>query len=76
MRFSLDRDIMGWLGVIVITLALIGAQDHLKWLATYPKDLIVPFADVLNAIMNWLVEHVGWLFMGLSWLLEWPINCG
>ncbi|MDA7792311.1 ABC transporter permease subunit [bacterium] len=74
MRFSLDRDIMGWLGVIVITLALIGAQDHLKWLATYPKDLIVPFADVLNAIMNWLVEHVGWLFMGLSWLLEWPIK--
>ena len=69
-----DRAFYHWFAIVLITLALIVAQPHFNWLATYPKDLIVPFADWLNAIMDWLVDYLGWLFMGVSWLLEWPIK--
>ncbi|MGB2462615.1 MAG: glycine/betaine ABC transporter permease, partial [Candidatus Puniceispirillaceae bacterium] len=69
-----DRSAYHWFAIVLITLALIGAQPHVEWLAAYPSDLIIPFADWLNAIMDWLVTHLGWLFMGVSWLLEWPIK--
>ena len=69
-----DRAFYHWFAIVLITLALIFAQPHFKWLATYPKELIIPFADWLNAIMDWLVAYLGWLFMGVSWLLEWPIK--
>ena len=74
MGFKLDRDTISWLVIICITLALLVAQTQIKWLAAYPKDMIVPFADWLNAMMNWLVRNCGWFFMGVSWLLEWPIK--
>ena len=28
----------------------------------------------LNFIMDLMIKHLGWFFMGVSWLLEWPIK--
>lgn len=74
MGFKLDRETINWIGVIVVTLILIALQDKWSWIAEYPDDLIVPLTDWLNLIMGWIVEKFGWFFLGISWLLEWPIK--
>lgn len=70
----INRDFMSWLGVILVTLGCIAAQDHLDWLSSFPKNLIVPFDTWLNAGMEMLITYLGWFFMGVSWLLDWPID--
>ncbi len=67
-------DTIIWLGIILITLMMIPAQDHMGWMKAYPKALIVPFDSWLNAIMDVMIAYLGWLFRGISWILEWPIK--
>lgn len=74
MRVGLDWQSIAWTGIILITLALIGVQDQFGWISTYPEELIVPIDGWLNSAMDLLVAHLGWFFMGISWLLEWPIK--
>ncbi|MFD1160595.1 ABC transporter permease [Roseovarius aestuarii] len=74
MRFNLTRNDLHWLGVICVTLICLALQGELTWMAKYPKDLILPISDWLNAIMDWVVTYLGWFFLGISWLLEWPIK--
>ena len=73
-KLKLDPGFLPWLGIILITLALIVLQDHLKWLTNYPKDLVIPFDRWLNSGMGFLITYFGWFFRGVSWLLEWPID--
>ncbi len=74
MRFNLTRNDLHWLGVIGVTLLCLALQGEWTWMAKYPKDLILPISDWLNAIMDWIVQYFGWFFLGISWLLEWPIK--
>ena len=74
MKLKVDRGFFAWLFIILSTLVLIFLQDHLKWLSTYPKELIIPFDHWLNLGMGFLITYFGWFFMGVSWLLEWPID--
>ena len=74
MRTLADRNTLHWLGVIALTLFCLALQGEWKWLAEYPKDLVIPLSDWLNAIMDWIVEYFGWFFKGISKLLEWPIE--
>ena len=69
----LERSFLHWVGVIGLTLVSIKLADRWDWMTEYPDKLILPVSDVLNAMMNWTVENLGWFFMGISWLLEWPI---
>ena len=73
-RFKFEDGFFFWLGIILITLSLIVIQDNYKWLSIYPKELIIPFDKWLNAGMGFLITYFGWFFMGMSWLLEWPID--
>ncbi len=57
-------DTIIWLGIILITLMMIPAQDHMGWMKAYPKALIVPFDSWLNAIMDVMIAYLGWLFRG------------
>ena len=70
---SIERSFFHWLAVIMVTLGCIAAKDQWGWLIEYPDALIFPFSDWLNVIMDWMVKHFGWFFMGISWVLEWPI---
>ena len=74
MPFKLDRSALHWLGVICVTLVCLALQSEWAWMAKYPKHLVVPLSTWLNAIMDWTVEYFGWFFLGISWLLEWPIK--
>jgi glycine betaine/proline transport system permease protein len=74
MLFKLDRTSLQWLVVIAITLVCLALQDTWGWMAEYPDALILPISDWLNAIMTWVVDNLGWFFLGISWALEWPIK--
>jgi glycine betaine/proline transport system permease protein len=73
-RKNIHSDFILWLGIIIATLALIVTQDHITWFSSYPKVLIVPIDSWLNTGMGMLIAYLGWFFMGISWLLEWPIT--
>ncbi len=74
MPLKTDRNSLHWLGVIAVTLVCIALQGEWVWMAEYPKDLILPLSDWLNAVMDWIVDYFGWFFLGISWALEWPIK--
>ena len=70
----LNRNLQGWFLVLFLTFISLALQKHLVWMSKYPTDLIIPFADWLNFVMEILIKHLGWFFLGISWLLEWPIK--
>ena len=74
MLVKFNRGDLHWLGVIGVTLVCLALQDEWTWMAKYPKDLILPISDWLNAVMDWTVAYLGWFFLGISWALEWPIK--
>ena len=74
MMARIDRTAMLWLGAIALTLISVVLQGRLDWLASYPETAILPLAEVLNAVSNWIVRHFSWLFQGASALLEYPIR--
>ena len=74
MPLKTDRNSLHWLGVIAVTLVCLALQHEWVWMAEYPKGLILPLSDWLNAVMDWIVDYFGWFFLGISWALEWPIK--
>jgi len=71
---NLQKDSVGWLGIILITVSLISVQSQFSWLVAFPEKFFVPFDLFLNFIMDLMIKHLGWFFMGVSWFLEWPIK--
>ncbi len=63
-----------WLIVIGITVLIVLTQDTLPWLIKYPKEFVWPVSDILNFCMNLFVSYTGDFFLGVSWLLAFPIK--
>ncbi|HCV62802.1 MAG TPA: glycine/betaine ABC transporter permease [Alphaproteobacteria bacterium] len=74
MTGTFDRHFFHWIGVVGVTVLCLWLQGDWKWLSEYPGDWVVPVSDWLNAIMDWIVKYSGWFFLGVSWVLEWPID--
>ena len=74
MPTGIDRTLVQWTAVIGFALICLYAQDDVGWLKVYPAEFVVPLADFLNVIMSWFVATFGWLFRGISWMLEWPVK--
>jgi glycine betaine/proline transport system permease protein len=70
-----------WLWVAVfITWATTRFIDP-PWMAVYPEDWVLPFKDLLNRLMDWLINDLSFgvftfkeLTRSLAWLLEWPMT--
>jgi len=69
-----DRATLLWLGAIALTLIGVFVQEHLDWLARYPETWVVPLADVLNALSNWIVGQFSPVFQAISLVLGVPIK--
>ena len=69
-----DRYTLVWFGTILFTVLLLYFQKSVPWLFEYPDQGVWPFADLLNYFMNFIVAHLGQFFLGISWLLEFPIQ--
>ncbi len=74
MPIKIDRGLIHWFGVIAVTLLCLAIQGDITWMKKYPDELIVPLSDWMNAAMAWFIATFGWLFRGISWLLEWPMK--
>ena len=70
----LDRYSLIWLGSILFTIFLIYLQNHFPWLLKYPDYAVLPISSFMNYVMNFVVSHFGRFFLGISWLLEFPIK--
>ena len=74
MTHRFDRTALLWLGAIALTLTGVFVQEHLDWLARYPETWVVPLADVLNALSDWIVGQFYPIFQVVSHLLSFPIK--
>ncbi|MBX2839345.1 MAG: ABC transporter permease subunit [Gammaproteobacteria bacterium] len=74
MSFKIDRGTLQWLGVITLTLLCIAYQNQWSWMKVFPETWQLPFSNLLNAIMDWMIAYLGWFFRAIAWLLEWPIK--
>lgn len=74
MTIKLKHSDWHWLGVVGFTLVCLALQGNFEWMAKYPEALIVPISSWLNFFMELAVKYLGWFFLGVSWLLEWPIK--
>ena len=61
---NLQKGSVGWLGIILITVSLISVQSQFSWLVAFPEKFFVPFDLFLNLIMDLMIKHLGWFFMG------------
>ena len=74
MTHRCDRTALLWLGAIALTLTGVFVQEHLDWLARYPETWVVPLADVLNALSDWIVAQFYPIFQVISHILSFPIK--
>ena len=70
----IERDLLVWIGVGVVAALTVLLRGEVPWLIRYPTDLVIPFADWINAFMHWFVPNMKWLFRAINWLLTWPMD--
>jgi len=70
----IDRDLLVWIGVGIVAVVCVALRGDLPWLVSYPDDLIIPFADWVNAFMHWFVPNMKWLFRAINWVFTWPMD--
>ncbi len=74
MSGGLDRAMLHWVILLAMTLVFLAFRNHAQWLIVYPADWVIPFTPVLNAAMTWFVEQAGWIFRGISAVLDVPVR--
>ena len=70
----LEKNTLGWIGVILLTITFLIFKEEWDWLSKYPKELIIPFSEWINFLMEKFINKFGWFFLNVSWFLSWPIN--
>ncbi len=62
------------LAVVAAFVALAVAGHFHPQLLHFPDAWVLPLAPVLNAFMGWFVDGFGFVFKGISWLMDWPVK--
>ena len=65
---------LSWIGIILITITFLLFKEEWGWLTKYPDELIIPFSEWINFLMEKFIHKFGWFFLNVSWFLSWPIN--
>ena len=58
---------LSWIGIILITVIFLIFKEEWSWSTKYPKELIIPFSDWINFLMEKFVSKFGWFFLNISW---------
>ena len=66
--------LIAWAAALAAVLALSLAGDSLSWAIDYPAAAVVPFADWVGAIMNWLKLNLTWLTRSITAILDVPLD--
>lgn len=68
-----QHSVLFWLILALFTAVCVYLGNALNGFARYPENLVLPLTDPLNTGMRWFVDHFGFLFRAVSWVLDWPI---
>ena len=49
-----------WIVALAAMIGLYFLQAELPWIARYPADAVVPFADWISAVMRWIKVNLTW----------------
>lgn len=74
MNERLGRSFWQWIVLLLVTFLCLYLQRNAQWLSAYPAEWVVPFTPVMNAAMNFTVDHVGWFFRAVSDGLQVPLR--
>lgn len=73
-RLRLDPGLQAWLILGLFAILCFALRGQASWLVKYPADLVIPVADGINWVMDQIVAYARWFFLGISWLLDWPMK--
>lgn len=73
-RLTSHRLGFGWPVIILFSLICILIQGKVSWVAEFPPALLLPVDTFLNAVMDWIVANLEWLFKGITRLLSIPMK--
>lgn len=74
MMGRIDRTTWGWIVLLAATLLMLALRGQAEWLIVYPADWVFPLKDLLNTAMAWFEATFGWIFRGLSAILDVPLK--
>ncbi len=74
MMDRIDRTTWGWIALLAATLVMLALREKAGWLITYPADWVVPLKDVLNTFMAWFEATFGFIFRGITAVLDVPLK--
>ncbi len=74
MSSRIDRSFVIWLGLIAFVIACIFLARNFAWLESYPENLMLPVAPVMNQAMVAVVDSIGPVFFAISGLLTYPFT--
>ena len=63
-----------WIAAVTVAAVLYLSPGLAPWAVDYPASAIVPIADWISAVMNWLKTNFSWFTRGLSDIFGVPLN--
>ena len=59
----LEKKTLSWIGIILVTITFLIFKEEWDWLTKYPEELIIPFSDWINLLMEKFIYKFGWFFL-------------
>ena len=66
--------LVAWALALAVVLVVFLARDLVPWAVNYPAGAVVPAADWVSAIMNWLKVNLSWLTRSITAILGVPLD--
>lgn len=63
-----------WAAAILFAVILYVQRDALPWGSDYPDWAVIPVAEAVAAVMNWIKRSFTWLTRGLAGILNVPLQ--
>jgi len=71
---AISKNTIIWFGILAFMLILIALRTVAPWLITFPEEWALPFVQILNDGMAWVVAQSGSFFRSLSAMLDIPMS--
>lgn len=69
-----QRWLVIWAGSLAAVLVVFLLRGSLPWAVNYPAEAVIPVADWITAIMNWLKVNFSWLTRSITAVLGVPLD--
>jgi len=73
-RPPVQRWLLVWALALAAVLVVFLLQDSVPWGVNYPADAVVPVADWVSVLMNWIKQDLSWLTRSITAVLGVPLD--